>query len=189
MTSAMGIGAVLGGLFVAAKGKTGLRPLVAASAAFGVLLLAAGFAPNLGLELLALALAGGASISFMATGNSTLQLRADPSMRGRVMALWFVAILSSTPLGRFSSWTPNRRRSEQRGHCRALAEGRRAGAGAPAGAHQLAHQGVDRAFQLVDGCRVHLPYAHRPVHPGVDLAVAASVAPVQLGNQAAALLA
>ena len=99
MTSAMGIGAVLGGLFVAAKGKTGLRPLVAASAAFGVLLLAAGFAPNLGLELLALALAGGASISFMATGNSTLQLRADPSMRGRVMALWFVAFQGSTPIG------------------------------------------------------------------------------------------
>ena len=35
MTAAMGIGAVLGGLLVAARGKTGLRPLVVAAAGFG----------------------------------------------------------------------------------------------------------------------------------------------------------
>jgi MFS family permease len=51
------------------------------------------------LELIALGLAGGASISFMSTGNSTLQLAAAPEMRGRVMALWFVAFQGSTPVG------------------------------------------------------------------------------------------
>jgi MFS family permease len=35
----------------------------------------------------------------MATGNSTLQLNAAPSMRGRVMSLWFVAFQGSTPIG------------------------------------------------------------------------------------------
>jgi MFS family permease len=35
----------------------------------------------------------------MATANSTLQLGAAPSMRGRVMALWFVAFQGSTPIG------------------------------------------------------------------------------------------
>ncbi len=35
----------------------------------------------------------------MATGNSTLQLTAEPSMRGRVMSLWFVAFQGSTPIG------------------------------------------------------------------------------------------
>jgi MFS family permease len=99
MTSAMGVGAVLGGLVVAAKGKTGLPPLIAAATAFGVVLLLASLAPSLPLELLALALAGGASISFMSTGNSTLQLTATPSMRGRVMSLWFVAFQGSTPIG------------------------------------------------------------------------------------------
>jgi MFS family permease len=49
--------------------------------------------------LVALGLAGGASISFMSTGNSTLQLTAAPSMRGRVMSLWFVAFQGSTPIG------------------------------------------------------------------------------------------
>jgi MFS family permease len=99
MTSAMGVGAVVGGLFVATKGKTGLPTLVLAASAFGVVLLLAALAPSLPTELVALALAGGASISFMSTANSTLQLSAAPSMRGRVMALWFVAFQGSTPIG------------------------------------------------------------------------------------------
>ena len=99
MTSAMGVGAVVGGLFVATKGKTGLPPLVLAATAFGVVLLFAAVAPSLPVELIALALAGGASISFMSTGNSTLQLGAAPNMRGRVMSLWFVAFQGSTPIG------------------------------------------------------------------------------------------
>ena len=99
MTAAMGVGAVFGGLLMAARGRTGLRPLVIASAAFGLAMAFATLAPSLALELIALALAGAASITFMSTGNSTLQLTADPSMRGRVMSLWFVAFQGSTPIG------------------------------------------------------------------------------------------
>jgi MFS family permease len=99
MTAAMGLGAIVGGLFVAARGRTGLPTLIAAAAAFGVVLFGAALAPTLGFELVALALVGGASISFMSTGNSTLQLRCAPNMRGRVMSLWFVAFQGSTPIG------------------------------------------------------------------------------------------
>jgi MFS family permease len=99
MTASMGVGAVVGGLLIAAMGKTGLRPLVMAGSAFGVAMGLAAVAPNLVLELVALGLAGGASISFMSTGNSTLQLGAAPEMRGRVMSLWFVAFQGSTPVG------------------------------------------------------------------------------------------
>jgi MFS family permease len=99
MTAAMGVGAVVGGLLVAAKGKVGLRPLILAAAAFGIFLGLATVAQSLTMELLALALAGGASIAFMSTGNSTLQLGAAPNMRGRVMSLWFVAFQGSTPIG------------------------------------------------------------------------------------------
>jgi MFS family permease len=99
MTAAMGAGAVVGGLLVAAFGRTGLRTLVLAAAAFGTVIMLAALAPTLPVELAALALVGWASISFMATGNSTLQLAAAPSMRGRVMSLWFVAFQGSTPIG------------------------------------------------------------------------------------------
>ena len=99
MTAAMGVGAVVGGLLVAWRGSTGVRPLVIATAAFGVAFAFAALAPSLGVELVALALVGWASISFMSTGNATLQLTAHPSMRGRVMSLWFVAFQGSTPIG------------------------------------------------------------------------------------------
>jgi predicted MFS family arabinose efflux permease len=99
MTAAMGVGAVIGGLYMAARGKTGLRPLVLAAIAFGIALTFATLASSLALELGALALAGAGSIMFMSTGNATLQLTADPSMRGRVMSLWFVAFQGSTPIG------------------------------------------------------------------------------------------
>jgi MFS family permease len=99
MTAAMGIGAVLGGLFTAARGSTGTRPLVIASVGFGVATLFAALAPLLGIELVALALVGWGSVSFLALGNSTLQLNTEASMRGRVMALWAVAFLGSTPIG------------------------------------------------------------------------------------------
>jgi len=99
MTASMGIGAVIGGLLVAARGKTGLRPLVFAASGFAVAMTLATLAPNLAFEMAALALAGAASIAFMSTGNSTLQLSAAPEMRGRVMSLWFVAFQGSTPIG------------------------------------------------------------------------------------------
>jgi MFS family permease len=99
MTAAMGVGAVIGGLYVAAKGRTGLRALTLAALIFGILIGVAAAAPTLWLELVALALVGGASVSLLAKGNSTLQLAAAPQMRGRVMALWAVAFPGSTPIG------------------------------------------------------------------------------------------
>ncbi len=99
MTGAMGVGAVVGGLYVAAKGTTGLRSLVGATAVFGVVILGAALAPNLAVELVAMTLVGAASVSVLSKGNSTLQLEAAPHMRGRVMALWMVAFLGSTPIG------------------------------------------------------------------------------------------
>jgi MFS family permease len=99
MTAAMGVGAIVGGLVVAARGRTGLRPVTIAVAAFAVALALAALAPTLPVELVALALVGAASVSFMSSGNSTLQLASDPAMRGRVMALWFVALQGTTPIG------------------------------------------------------------------------------------------
>jgi len=42
---------------------------------------------------------GAASVTFLSVGNSTLQLAARPDMRGRVMSLWAVAFLGTTPIG------------------------------------------------------------------------------------------
>ncbi len=99
MTAAMGIGAVVGGLVTATRGKTGLRAMVLAATVFGVVICFAAVAPDLAVALVALALVGYASVSFLAMGNSTLQLGTEPQMRGRVMAMWSVAFQGSTPIG------------------------------------------------------------------------------------------
>jgi MFS family permease len=59
----------------------------------------AALSPVFAVALLALALVGFASVSFLSMANSTLQLSTDPQMRGRVMALWAVAFMGSTPIG------------------------------------------------------------------------------------------
>lgn len=99
ITAAMGAGAVIGGLWVAARGRTGTAALVRSSAVFGVVIAAAAVAPTMWLELIAMAAVGAAMVGVMSKGNSTLQLAAAPTMRGRVMALWAVAFLGSTPIG------------------------------------------------------------------------------------------
>jgi MFS family permease len=99
MTAAMGLGAVIGGLYTAARGRTGIRTLVRSSVLFGVLVLATALAPTAATALLLLVAVGAASVSLMARGNATLQLASAPEMRGRVMALWLVAFMGTTPLG------------------------------------------------------------------------------------------
>ena len=99
MTAAMGLGAVIGGLYTAARGQTGIATLVRASTVFGFLVLAAALAPNTAVVLVLLVGVGAASVSLMARGNATVQLAADPRMRGRVMALWLVAFMGTTPIG------------------------------------------------------------------------------------------
>jgi len=97
--SVMGAGAVVGGLAVAAWGKAGRRLLATAAIALGVFLLLAAVAPGLGFELVAMLPIGVASTAFIAMSNSLLQLGSTPEMRGRVMGLFAVVFLGTTPIG------------------------------------------------------------------------------------------
>jgi MFS family permease len=99
ITAAMGLGAVIGGLASAGRHATGIAPLVVAATVFGAADLVLAVAPTVEFAALALVAVGAGSVWFLSIGNSTLQMVADPQMRGRVMALWAVAFLGSTPLG------------------------------------------------------------------------------------------
>jgi len=66
---------------------------------FGVTVLLTAVAPVLPLALLALVAVGFCSVSFTSLGNATLQLESVPEMRGRVMSLWTMAFLGTTPIG------------------------------------------------------------------------------------------
>ena len=99
LSAVMGVGAVLGGLASARRTTASAADLVRAALVFGALILAVAAAPTLPLVVAGLFFVGMASIRFIATANATLQVNAAPHMRGRVMALWGVAFLGSTPLG------------------------------------------------------------------------------------------
>jgi MFS family permease len=98
-TSALGIGAVIGGLAVAHRSRPSANQLAFIGLLFGAMILVVSMAPTTALTIVALVPMGACGIAFIATANATLQLRADPAMRGRVMALFAIAFLGTTPLG------------------------------------------------------------------------------------------
>ena len=99
MASVMGGGAVVGGLISAARARPRARALCLAAVGWGIAILAAAVAPSFALELAALVFVGYGSITFNSLAKTTLQLAAKPEMRGRVMALWALAWMGSTPIG------------------------------------------------------------------------------------------
>jgi predicted MFS family arabinose efflux permease len=99
MASVMGVGAVVGGLVSAARARPSGRALCLAAIGWGIAILVAAAAPTMPLELAALLFVGYGSITFNSMAKTVLQLAAAPEMRGRVMALWGLAWLGSTPIG------------------------------------------------------------------------------------------
>lgn len=98
-TACMGVGAVVGGLAAAGRRRRGPMRLVRTSLLFGAVIVVAALAPDPLTEELALLFVGGCSVTFLSLANATLQLEAEPSMRGRVMSLWSVAFMGTTPIG------------------------------------------------------------------------------------------
>lgn len=96
----MGVGSLVGALAMASRsgGSTPAR-LAWFGIALGLTTLLLALAPSLPVAWMVTPLAGAAAIGFMITGNSTLQLHSAPGLRGRVMALYTVVFIGSTPIG------------------------------------------------------------------------------------------
>ena len=99
MISTMGAGAVAGGLVSASRKHIGTRALALSAVGWGLAITLAAVAPTLPLEFAALVFVGYGSITFNSYGKIVMQLGSRPDMRGRVMALWALAWLGSTPIG------------------------------------------------------------------------------------------
>ncbi len=99
MTALMGLGAVVGGLVVASSGPPTARRLVAVAGTFGSLVLLVAVMPTIGLVFVVMPFVGAASVAVISLSNATLQLNSDPKLRGRVMAIFSMALIGSTPIG------------------------------------------------------------------------------------------
>jgi MFS family permease len=100
LSAMVGVGSLLGALTVANRDRTPtMHGLAVSSVATGAALVVSGIAPTLQLAAAAMIPVGFTVMAFMITGNTMLQLHTRPQARGRVMALYGVVFLGSTPIG------------------------------------------------------------------------------------------
>ncbi len=99
LSAAMALGSLIGALLAARRHGPTRRMLVGSVTAFGVLTLVTAVAPTAVLVGVTLVGVGLAVMLFLTAANTTLQLTTDPSMRGRVMAVYGLVLLGSTPIG------------------------------------------------------------------------------------------
>jgi MFS family permease len=99
LLGALGAGAVAGGLYAARSAHTGVRRLTWAALCYAIAVGLLAAAPTMPAAIAACVLVGAASVTFLTTGNATIQLAAEPRYRGRVTALWSMAFVGSTPIG------------------------------------------------------------------------------------------
>ncbi len=100
LSAAAGIGSLAGAVTTAHGNRhPGMGRLGAFALLVGGSMVLVALAPTLGLAMLTMVPLGYAAMCFMITGNTMLQLNAKPQARGRVMALYGIVFLGSTPIG------------------------------------------------------------------------------------------
>ncbi len=92
-------GALVGAFVVADRRQVGVDNIVWGAAAFGVTTLLLAAAPNVASTFPIVTLVGFSSIAFMTATTAIVQVRADPRMHGRVLALQTVLLIGTTPIG------------------------------------------------------------------------------------------
>jgi MFS family permease len=100
LSAAAGIGSLVGAVTTAHGNRNpGMGRLGVFSLLVGGSMVLVALAPTLGFAMLTMVPLGYAAMCFMITGNTMLQLNAKPQARGRVMALYGIVFLGSTPIG------------------------------------------------------------------------------------------
>jgi MFS family permease len=97
--SVLSLGSFAGALVAARRKQVDLRAVALACGGFGAALSVMAAAPSLVSAFPAAVLVGFTGVAFMTTSTAIMQLRATPSMRGRVLALQAMVFLGSTPIG------------------------------------------------------------------------------------------
>lgn len=95
----MAAGSLAGALLAARRRSSRLRMLVAAGTAFGLLEIAAALSPSVWLFSVLLVPIGMIGLTTNIIANTSVQMAADPEMRGRVMSLYMMVFAGGTPVG------------------------------------------------------------------------------------------
>lgn len=100
LSTMLAVGACVGAVVATMRTR---RPsqlfIVLAAVTFSVLEVLSGLMPGFGLTALVLVPTGLAMLTLTTACNSAVQLGVEPTMRGRVMALYLICFMGGTPLG------------------------------------------------------------------------------------------
>lgn len=100
LMTAMGIGAVVGGLWNAGRPLArSVNTIAIYSLLFGASMVGLGAAPTLSIALGVAALVGVFQIMLITTANTMLMTSVDHEFRGRVNVIWTIIFVGSTPIG------------------------------------------------------------------------------------------
>ena len=100
LSAAAGVGAFLGAITMANRGpRPGMRLLALCAGGVGLAMIVTAFSPSLWVAALLMVPTGLGAMVFMIVGNTKLQVTSVPEARGRVMSLYGVIFLGSTPIG------------------------------------------------------------------------------------------
>jgi MFS family permease len=100
LMSVFGVGSLIGALVMAGRsGSPNPRRLAVLGIVLGALTGVVAATASKPIAFAAMPFLGAVGIGFAIAGNSTLQLESSATMRGRVMALYSVILLGSTPIG------------------------------------------------------------------------------------------
>lgn len=97
--SVLAIGSLTGALIAARRRHPRVRIVIAAAFAFGIVSGLMAIAPTWELYVLSCVLVGWTSLTMMTSANATVQMTTEPGMRGRVMSLYMMVFLGTTPVG------------------------------------------------------------------------------------------
>lgn len=98
-SSALAVGSLLGAIAATRRSRPRQRTLLAAAAAFGISETATALMPTPLTFGAGLVVTGLCLLTFTTTALTTVQLGAGEQMRGRVVAIYLLVFLGSTPLG------------------------------------------------------------------------------------------
>jgi hypothetical protein len=87
LLAGFGFGSVVGGVYCTRDSKTGVPRMIRAALMYAAAMFATALTTQTYATVALLTVVGFASITFLTTGNSTVQLAARPDMRGRMTAL------------------------------------------------------------------------------------------------------
>jgi MFS family permease len=97
--SAFSVGSLVGAIAVARRRTITIRTVAGGAVWLGVTMLVLSFVPTVSVAVVVAAAVGSGSVAYMTATTAIAQLRVEPRMIGRVLAIQTVLLIGTTPIG------------------------------------------------------------------------------------------